>query len=102
MTRVGWIAGTALLNMLVFGAARTVAFAALAGQPLTGAVSERFRATGEKEPGEPHTPYHEFVFKLARIKDRLHTPTARAIAAERHEYLAGFFERLAQEVTGEL
>ncbi|MEP7356492.1 MAG: HD domain-containing protein [Anaerolineales bacterium] len=84
------------------GAARTVAFAALAGQPLTGEVSERFRATGEKEPGEPHTPYHEFVFKLAKIKDRLHTPTARAIAAERHAYLTGFFERLGREVKGEL
>jgi uncharacterized protein len=84
------------------GAARTVAYAALAGQPLTGEVSERFRATGDKEPGEPHTPYHEFLFKLARIKDRLYTPTARAIAAERHAYLAGFFERLAREVKGEL
>ena len=84
------------------GAARTVAYAALAGQPLTGELSERFRATGEKEPGEPHTPYHEFLFKLSRIKDRLHTPTARAIAAERHEYLAGFFERLGREAKGEL
>ena len=69
---------------------------------MTGEVSERFRATGEREPGEPHTPYHEFVFKLARIKDRLYTPTARVIAAERHEYLEGFFERLGREVTGEL
>jgi uncharacterized protein len=84
------------------GAARTVAFAALAGQPLTGEVSERFRATGEKEPGEAHTPYHEFLFKLSRIKDRLYTRTARAIAAERHEYLAGFFERLGREAAGEL
>jgi uncharacterized protein len=84
------------------GAARTVAFAALAGQPLIGVVSKQFKATGEKEPGEPHTPYHEFLFKLSRIKDRLYTPTARGIAAERHEYLAGFFERLAREVTGEL
>jgi len=83
------------------GVARTVAYAALAGQPLTGEPSERFKATGEKEPGEPHTPYHEFLFKLARVKDRLHTPTARALAAERHRYLAEYFERLAREIAGE-
>jgi uncharacterized protein len=83
------------------GVARVMAYAALAGQPLTGEPSETFKATGRKEPGEPHTPYHEFLFKLARIKDRLHTPTARAIAAERHRYLAEFFDRLALEVNGE-
>ena len=32
---------------------------------------------GEKEPGEPHTPYHEFLFKLGRVKDRMVTRTAR-------------------------
>ena len=83
------------------GAVRTVAYAALAGEPLTGTPSERFLATGQKEPGEPHTPYHEFVFKLTRVPERLHTPTARAIAAERHQYLAGFFERLSREIAGD-
>jgi uncharacterized protein len=83
------------------GVARTVAYAALAGEPLTGQPSARFRATGEKEPGEPHTPYHEFLFKLSKIKDRLHTPTARAMAAERHRYLADYFDRLALEAKGE-
>jgi uncharacterized protein len=83
------------------GVARAMAYAALAGQPLTGEPSERFKTTGEKEAGEPHTPYHEFLFKLSRIRDRLYTPTARAIAAERHRYLAEYFERLALEVTGE-
>ncbi|MGH2524566.1 MAG: hypothetical protein ACRDH2_18830, partial [Anaerolineales bacterium] len=71
------------------------------GQPLTGELSEKFRTTGDKEPGEPHTPQHEFLFKLSRIKDRLHTPTARAIAEARHHYLAGYFDRLAREVKGE-
>jgi len=83
------------------GVARAMAYAALAGQPLTGEPSERFKATGEKEVDEPHTPYHEFLFKLSRIKDRLHTPAARALAAERHRYLAEYFERLAREVRGE-
>jgi uncharacterized protein len=78
-----------------------MAYAALAGQPLTGEPSDRFRATGEKEPGEPHTPYHEFLFKLARVKDRLHTPAARALAAERHQYLAEYFDRLRREAAGD-
>jgi uncharacterized protein len=84
------------------GVARTVAYAALAGQPLTGEPSELFKTTGQKEPGEPHTPYHEFLFKLGRVKDRLHTPTARAIAQDRHRYLAEYFDRLAREVAGEM
>jgi uncharacterized protein len=84
------------------GVARTVAYAALAGQPLTGEPSEKFIATGEKEPGEPHTPFHEFLFKLGRVKDRMFTATARAIAQERHRYLQEYFDRLAREVTGEL
>ncbi len=84
------------------GVARAMAYAALAGQPLTGQPSEKFKATGEKEPGEPHTPYHEFLFKLGRVKDRLHTRTAREIAEERQLYLQGYFERLALEVAGEL
>jgi uncharacterized protein len=84
------------------GVARAMAYAALAGQPLTGEPSGKFKATGEKEPGEPHTPYHEFLFKLARVKDRMHTATARAIAEERHKYLQEYFLRLNAEVTGEL
>jgi uncharacterized protein len=83
------------------GVARVMAYAALAGQPLTGEPSEKFQATGEKEPGEPHTPYHEFLFKLQRVKDRLHTASARALAADRHLYLAQYFERLARETAGE-
>jgi uncharacterized protein len=83
------------------GVARAMAYAALAGQPLTGEPSERFRATGEKEPGEPHTPYHEFLFKLSRVPGRLHTAAARALAVERARYLAEYFERLKRETAGE-
>jgi uncharacterized protein len=84
------------------GVARTVAYAALAGEPLTGEPSERFKTSGEKEPGEPHTPLHEFLFKLRHIRDRLHTTSARALAADRHRYLAEYFERLARESAGEM
>jgi len=84
------------------GVARVMAYAALAGEPLTGEVSESFRAAFQKQAGEPHTPYHEFLFKLSRIKECLHTQTARALAEERHQYLSDFFARLHAEIRGEL
>ena len=83
------------------GACRTAAYAALANQPFFAPPSQRFLETGEEEPGEPHSSYHEFLFKLRRIKERLFTPTARALAEERHAYLQEFFERLQEEWEGE-
>jgi uncharacterized protein len=83
------------------GVARAMAYAALAGQPLTGQPSARYLATGEKEPGEPHTPYHEFLFKLRRVPARLHTAGARALAEARLAYLDEYFERLALEMAGQ-
>jgi uncharacterized protein len=82
------------------GACRTAAYAALDHQPFFAPPSAQFLQTGEKEPGEPHSSYHEFVFKLRKIKERLFTPTARAIAEERHLYLQEFFERLQAEWDG--
>jgi len=75
--------------------------AALDGQPFFAEPSQRFIQTGEKEPGEPHSAYHEFIFKLRKIKERLFTPTARALAEQRHAYLQEFFDRLQAEWQGE-
>jgi uncharacterized protein len=50
--------------------------------------------------GSGYTPVHEFVYKLDRIADRLYTPTARAIGAERQIFMRAFFERLDAEVSG--
>ena len=83
------------------GAARTIAYAVLAGEPIYAEPSERFRSTGEKVPGEPHSAYHEYIFKLCKIKERLFTSTARRLAEERAAYLAGFFIQLGAEVKGE-
>ncbi len=47
-----------------------------------------------------HTPVHEFVFKLARLKDRMLTEGGRRMAAERHDFMVAFFARLEQEVRG--
>jgi uncharacterized protein len=58
------------------------------------------------DPGAPfaipddHTPVREFVVKLARLKDTLHTAEARRIARARHRFMLRFFERLASEVKG--
>jgi uncharacterized protein len=84
------------------GVVRVIAYATLAGQPPYAEPSARFRATGEAEPGEPHSAYHEYLFKLSKIKERLFTPAARALAAERDAYIAAFFQRLGSEVAGEL
>lgn len=58
----------------------------------------------EKNGDDPdtHTPVHEFVVKLSRIKDRLMTDTGRGIASERHTYMEAFYKRLGAEVRGEL
>jgi uncharacterized protein len=83
------------------GAVRAVAYAVLDGQPLLARPSEQFIHTGEKEPGEPHSPYHEYLFKLSVLKDRMYTPTGRAIAEQRHHFLANFFEQWQAEQRAE-
>jgi uncharacterized protein len=82
------------------GVARAVAFAVLAGQPVYAPPSEHFLHTGQTVAGEPHTAYHEFQFKLARLKDRLFTPTAHLIAEQRHQQMVAFFACLVEESGG--
>lgn len=56
-------------------------------------------ARGEGMPtGADYTPVHEYVFKLRRLLDTLHTPTAQRLGAERHAFMAAFFERLDAEM----
>lgn len=82
------------------GVARAIAFAAQAGLPAFGMPSAKFFATGELEPGEPHSAYHEYIYKLRNIKKKLYTETARGIAEGRHRVMGEFFERLANEWNG--
>jgi len=83
------------------GAVRAVAYAVLGGQPPYARPSESFLKTFEKEPDEPHSAYHEYLFKLSKIKDRLYTSTGKKMAEARHLYLSDFFEQLWAEVEGE-
>jgi uncharacterized protein len=84
-----------------FGAARTIAYAAQANQPIFAQPSDQFLSTGEKESGEPHSSYHEYLFKLRKVKDRLFTHAARQIAQARHDYLVSFYEQLLAEAKGQ-
>lgn len=83
------------------GVVRTVAFDVVVGQPVYARPSDLFLETGQKEPGEPHSSVHEYLFKLSKIKDQLHTPAARHIADQRHQFMQAFFERLDAEMQGE-
>ena len=78
-----------------------VQFDSLDGQPVFAEPSVRFRTTFQKEAGEPHSAYHEFLFKLCKVKDRMFTPSGRALAEARHAYLVGFIEQLQAEQRGE-
>ena len=82
------------------GAARAVGYAVQAGQPAYAPVSEQFRKSGHGEPGEAHSAYHEYIFKLRWLKARFYTPSARQIAENRHRALEEFFTRLAAECRG--
>ena len=83
------------------GAARSIAYAALDGQPSYAEPSEQFLRTGKKEPGEPHSSYHEFLFKLQKVKGRMFTPSGKALAEARHAYLVEFYAQLQAETRGE-
>jgi uncharacterized protein len=84
------------------GVARTIAFDAVTGQPIFTRPSETFLETGKIEAGEQYSSYHEYFFKLRKIKDRLHTSAAQEIAAARHDFMTEFFDRLQAEYAGEL
>lgn len=84
------------------GVARAIAFSVKSGSPIYTLPSEQFQETGRKGPGEAHSAYHEYLFKLRRIKERLFTPSGRVIAEERHQFMREFFERMSAELNGEI
>jgi len=48
------------------------------------------------------TAYREFLVKLRRVRGRIFTREGRRIAAERHRFMAAFFDRLTKETRGTL
>jgi uncharacterized protein len=83
------------------GAVRTIIYAVLDGKPVYVEPSDLFYQTGKLEPGELHSSYHEYIFKLNKVKDRLFTPTALSIAETRHTYLVEFYKELRAEINGD-
>ncbi|MCX6055718.1 MAG: HD domain-containing protein [Chloroflexi bacterium] len=83
------------------GAVRAVVYAALSGTPFYSKPSTFFIETGEEEPGELHSAYHEHLYKLKKIEGKLFTATARVLARERSQYLDDFFVQLIAEINGE-
>jgi uncharacterized protein len=55
-------------------------------------------ALESEEYGTEDTAYREFLVKLRHIHETVLTAEGKRIAAERHRYMAAFFERLQQEV----
>ena len=86
------------------GVARVFARGGASGQRLWAAREdislERWLAEGDDL--SQHTPVHEYVVKLVRLKDQLYTTAGRAIAEDRHNFLVAFFERFDAEVRGQL
>ena len=85
------------------GVARAFAYGGAHAQRLWAArdsVSLRHWEERGDDP-EAHTPVHEFVVKLSRIRGQLYTGMGRHIAEERHRYMAAFYDRLDAEVRGE-
>ncbi len=73
----------------------------MAGQPAYAEPSEQFLREGKEVPGEQHSAYHEYLFKLRKVKDALYTSTGKSLAAERDDFLRAFFEQLQAECRGE-
>lgn len=80
------------------GVARAFAYAGAHGSRLW--VKPAAALTDDDAAAHDYTPVHEYVFKLRRLLDTLHTPTARAIGAERHATMTAFFTQLDAEMMG--
>jgi uncharacterized protein len=79
------------------GVVRALAYASQVKQPAYATPSNEFLKNGTKLPGEPHSAYHEYIYKLRKISELLFTQTARQIAQRRQAFLNEFFEELKME-----
>ena len=83
------------------GIARAYAISGVLNQRLWSEVAPDTVATRDQHNSN-HTAVAEFVVKLSKVRERVHTAAARQIADERHAYMADFFARLGREVRGEI
>ena len=83
------------------GVVRALGYALQSGQPAFAEASKTFLESGKTEPGEPHSAYHEYLFKLRSISAALTTQAGRDLAIHRQRVLDTFFEELAAESRAE-
>jgi uncharacterized protein len=84
------------------GVARAFAYGGAHGQRLWAPLDSVDVARWAERGDDPHdhTPVHEFLVKLSRLKDRLYTLAGRAIAEDRHAFMVAFFDQFDAEVQG--
>ncbi len=85
------------------GVARAFAYAGRHGSRLWTHSAAQVEADAQQAAppqGPDYTPVHEYVFKLRRLYDTLHTETARRLGRERHAVLLAFFAALDAEMAG--
>ncbi|MDQ3248442.1 MAG: HD domain-containing protein [Chloroflexota bacterium] len=80
------------------GVARAFAYAGRYGSRLWTTPARVAPPHAARPQGAEYTPVHEFVYKLQRLLETLHTPTARHIGAQRHVFMLAFFAQLDSEM----
>lgn len=55
-----------------------------------------------EEYSKDDTAFREFIVKLSQVKGRMLTMEGKKLAEQRHQFMIDFFNRLNQEVDGEL
>jgi uncharacterized protein len=83
------------------GIARAFAYGGARGRPLHDpAVIPEIHASFDAYRSSQGTTINHFYEKLLLLRDRMHTPTARAIAAERHNVMTTFLHHFLAEWDG--
>lgn len=84
------------------GIARTFAYGGSKGFPIHDPATEpAAHQSFEEYRTAPSTTINHFYEKLLLLKDRMHTTTARAIAAERHQWMESFLKQFFHEWQGQ-
>lgn len=80
------------------GIARTFAYGGSAGNPIYDpSLQIRDKMTEEEYRNNNSSSIHHFYEKLLKIKDLLHTDSAKKIAEERHRFMESFLQEFYKE-----
>lgn len=80
------------------GIARTFAYGGWRGTPMHDPdLAPRLDMSAEEYRAHRGTTVNHFYEKLLRLRDLMNTPTAQALAAQRHAYMEDFLTRFLEE-----